>query len=491
MKDRLTKTAYLSYLTCPQEFWLDYHDPEPAGEPLTLEHEHLRQQGYEVERLVRRLARFQSNENFAVDFQRTFQTSEFLARSDVAVTHKETGVIDIYEIKAAASIKDEHLDDVAFQKMVAGLSGSTVGSCFVITMNGEYVRQGDIDAEQLFTITLVDDEISKRMPATEQQTRDAIAYLDSVPVPSLVDYCMENKLSCRFIKLHFPDLPDYTVFDIAYLKHDKRRELLMRDIVDIRDVPEDFKLSDKQQIQIAAAKSGEILIDREKIAQEIDSWEYPLHFLDYETFAYAVPQFDGVKPFQQMCFQYSLHTQERPGSEIKHSYFLSHGNDDPPRAMAARLQQDLSGGIGTVFVWYEGFEKTRNSEMAAMFPEFSAFFEEVNAHTYDLMKIFADSLYVHPEFKGKTSIKKVLPVLVPELSYSDLGIGDGMTASISWYRAATWDTMDEAAREKIFSDLEKYCELDTLAMVRIFERLVDLTRESHPAFESQQLALPF
>jgi hypothetical protein len=175
-----------------------------------------------------------------------------------------------------------------------------------------------------------------------------------------------------------------------------------------------------------------------------------------------------------MCFQYSLHTIDYPGAERLHSYFLSHGDDDPPRAMAASLKQAMSGGIGSVFVWYESFEKTRNSEMAEMFPEYAAFFNEVNEKTIDLMKIFSDNLYVHPEFKGRSSIKKVLPVMVPEMSYASLGIGDGMTATISWYRAVRWEAMDAETRQKIFDDLEKYCELDTLAMVEIFNKLVGL-----------------
>jgi len=478
MKNRLTKTAYLNYLKCPQEFWLEYHQPALFKEPETLEYEHLRQQGYAVQQLVKQLKQFQPSVGQSVDFERTFQTADLYARSDVVVTHDENGIADIYEIKSSASVKDEHYDDVAFQKMVAEHSGAAIGRCHVITLNGEYVRRGPIDVAQLFTITDVTDLVAGRMTATEQQTRDAIAYIDSDPVPSLVDYCAENKLDCRFIKLHFPGLPEYTVFDISYLKHDKRRQLLIDGIIDIKDVPNDFPLSPKQQKQVAAAKSGETVIDREEIVKRIESWQYPLHFLDYETFSYAIPQFDGVRPFQQMCFQYSLHTIDEPGREPRHSYFLSKGEDDPPHALAARLCQDLSGGIGTVFVWYEAFEKTRNTEMAMMFPEFAAFFEEVNAHTYDLMKIFTDNLYIHPEFKGRSSIKKVLPVLRPDLSYKDLGISDGMTASIMWFRAATWDTLDANERQQIFDNLEEYCKLDTLAMVEIFSELKALQSSS-------------
>jgi hypothetical protein len=344
-------------------------------------------------------------------------------------------------------------------------------------MNGEYVRQGDIDVEQLFVITDVTEEIESRMEKTGEQIYEAIQYLESIPVPSLAEYCMENKLDCRFIQLHFTDLPDYTVFDIVRLAHDKRRQLLSAGIIDIRHVPEDFKLSEKQRQQIQAAKLDQIMVQREKLAKCIDGWQYPLHFLDYETFSYAIPQFDGVRPFQQMCFQYSLHTIDEPGGEMTHQTYLARDDEpNPPRALAESLKRALSGEIGTVFVWYESFEKTRNSEMAEMFPDLAPFFEEVNAHTCDLMKVFSENLYVDPKFKGRSSIKKVLPVLRPNLSYKELGIGDGLTASISWFRAATWDTLSDEERKRIFDDLEKYCEMDTRAMVEIYDELVNVVR---------------
>src|SRR5687768_15301350 len=124
MKDRLTKTGYLSYLKCPQEFWLSVHQPLLFAEADTLEYEHLRQQGYAVQQLVKHLRRFEVGDNASVDFERAFQTADLYARSDIVVTSKQTGFIDIYEIKSAASVKDDHYDDVAFQKMAAERSGS-------------------------------------------------------------------------------------------------------------------------------------------------------------------------------------------------------------------------------------------------------------------------------------------------------------------------------------------------------------------------------
>jgi hypothetical protein len=481
MDRRLTKTAYLRYLKCPQEFWLEYHEPLLFASSISLESDHLFRQGNEVQKLVRSLAQFQPDETRTVDFERTFQTADLSARSDVVVTDAATGEMSIYEIKASGSVKDDHLNDLAFQKMVAEEAGSRVAHTFVITMHLEYVRQGEIETERLFVIHDMTEPVAALVEATQQQASAARAYLQSEFTPSLIEYAKSNharkhEFDCVAIRAHFPDLPDYTVFHVPRIYKPKLISLLEKDIIDLREIPADFQLSDTQREYIAAATCGEIKIDRAEIRDRITSWQYPLQFLDYETFQYAIPQFDGVSPFQQMCFQYSLHTIDSPGGEPRHSEYLACADEaNPPRALAEHLKNAMSDGIGTVFVWFESFEKTRNSEMAERFPGFKDFFEEVNAKTVDLMKIFSERLYVHPEFKGRSSIKKVLPVLCPNLpSYSELGIKEGLTASISWYRAVKWEQMAEAERLGIFNDLLEYCELDTRAMVEIFNVLAAL-----------------
>ena len=483
MKNRLTKTSYINYLKCPQEFWLKNHQPLLFESGISLESDHLFRQGNEVQRLVRLLAKFQTNELQIVDFERTFQSADFSARSDVAVTDRATGEISIYEIKGSSSVKDEHYEDVAFQKMVVESSGSKVGRCFVITMNGEYVRQGDIEPEKLFTVNEVTEKVDGMREETEIQSRASINYLETEFQPSLIEYAnsrhgSKHEFDCVAVRTFFPDLPDYTVFHVPRIHKPKLIALLDRGIIDLREIPDDFELSDKQREYVAAAMSSEVWINRDEIKKRIESWQYPLHFLDYETFQYAIPQFDGIKPFQQMCFQYSLHTIDAPGDDLRHSgeYLARQDESNPPLALAEHLKDAMSGGIGTVFVWYESFEKTRNSEMAVMFPKFAEFFNEVNAKTVDLMKIFSERLYIHPGFKGRSSIKKVLPVLCPDIpKYSDLGIGEGLTATIKWFRAVKWDNMPDAEREQIFNDLLEYCELDTLAMVEIFSVLQALS----------------
>ncbi|MFL6374266.1 MAG: hypothetical protein ACJ73D_06335, partial [Pyrinomonadaceae bacterium] len=219
MAFRLSKTSYLKYLKCPPEYWLEVHQPllcvEETKSPLEIEH--LRQQGYAVEALVKEMPRFYSNAEQLVEFQRSFFTPEYEARCDIVVTNRKTGTVEIFEIKGAASVKPEYLDDVAFQVHVAELTGARVTAAYVITMNGEYVRQGALDHEQLFKITEVTEEVELRRALTAEKAVEAIKYLDTTPIASLLDYCKDNKLSCRFIQMAFPGLPDYTIFDISYL----------------------------------------------------------------------------------------------------------------------------------------------------------------------------------------------------------------------------------------------------------------------------------
>src|SRR3954464_15143268 len=184
MAFRLSKSHYLKYLKCAPEYWLEIHQPllteDDSKSPL--ESEHLRQQGYAVEQLVKGLRQFASNDQQMVEFQRTFHTADFEARSDIVVTNLRTGTIEIYEIKAAASVKQEHLDDVAFQVHVAELMGARVTAAFVITMNGEYIRRGDVDIEQLFTVTNITEEVELRRAFTAEKAVEAIKYLNTTPM---------------------------------------------------------------------------------------------------------------------------------------------------------------------------------------------------------------------------------------------------------------------------------------------------------------------
>jgi hypothetical protein len=237
----------------------------------------------------------------------------------------------------------------------------------------------------------------------------------------------------------------------------------------LRDVPDDLQLSVAQKNQVRAANDGVPIIDRAGIKRTLDALPYPLYFLDYETFAASIPPFDDFKPCQVMPFQYSVHVMETPTAEPVHVDYLApeFGNTIPDLCRSLRGH---IGTSGTVVVWNKRFEKTRNEEMGKLSPDDAPFLTSVNERMFDLMDIFADQLYVDARFDGSCSIKNILPVLVPTLSYKDLPIREGMGASISWYRACEPATTEEE-RTQMRENLLAYCELDTFAMVEILRCL--------------------
>jgi hypothetical protein len=219
------------------------------------------------------------------------------------------------------------------------------------------------------------------------------------------------------------------------------------------------------------AKAGKASIDLESIEKELDCLEYPLYFVDYESFNPAIPMYKGYKPYDQMPFQWSLHVLEHEGGELKHYEFIETEEIDPIPRFLKELQK-VVGKQGSIIVWNETFEGTINNRMGEIHPEHKEFCDDMNNRMFDLMKIFRDGLYADPKFKGSYSIKKVLPVLVPDLSYNEMDIAEGATAMASWDEMVHKLRSDnQTKKDKIREDLLRYCEMDTLAMVRIWQVL--------------------
>lgn len=467
----LTKTNFRNFVDCSNEFWLNHNFPEPAGE-LSLNDQLRRETGYEVETLARTMSRFANGSGHTVEFGKEFKTGSLYAKADIVVTDLATGNIEIYEVKSGTKVKDEYQIDLTFQCIVASKTGTNVSRGFLITLDNSFVFDGELDPERLFRITDETEYIEANRSSIEEQIEAAITVLDSEePAASLLDYCKGKKLECSFIRRHFPDIPEYNVSHIFNAGSKKLNSLLGESILSIPDIPADFAMTEREAARVAVERTGNTYIDRETIRGEIDGLVYPLNFLDYESFNPGVPKFLGTRPYQQMVFQYSLHTMEEPGGDVRHSFHLSRNDGrHPTEEIVERLHDDLNGQIGTIIIWSEGFEKSRNTEMGEMFPDYAPLLNEMNEKVYDLRKIFSRQLYMHPGFRGRDSIKKVLPV-VTNLSYDGMEIADGLTASIKWYHAATGRGTPEE-REKTFADLVAYCHLDTLAMVEIYRHLL-------------------
>jgi hypothetical protein len=235
-------------------------------------------------------------------------------------------------------------------------------------------------------------------------------------------------------------------------------------------VPEDAKLSPRQVNQVRAAKAGRASIEREELAAFLDAIRYPVSFLDYETFAAAIPRFPGYSPFAHIPFQFSLDIVPGPGADFVHKEFLHVNPDKPDQPFLAALREALPSS-GSIIVWNQSFERGINDKLAERNPGDAEWLADIDARIVDLMEVFEAQAYVHPGFRGRTSIKSILPVLVPGFSYKDLAIQEGGTASARWNEVVTGRVGPDEA-ERIGADLLAYCGLDSRAMVEIWRALL-------------------
>jgi hypothetical protein len=250
-------------------------------------------------------------------------------------------------------------------------------------------------------------------------------------------------------------------------------ELFEQDIYAIKDIPSDFSLSGKQEIQKDCEITGKPHIEKKAIRQFLNTLQYPQYYLDFETFSTAIPRFDGTKPYQQIPFQFSLHVVDKDNATARHYSFLADGNDDPRHKFIDSLKKVL-GNSGSIVVYNKSFEEGVLRALANIFPEYNEWVEDLNGRIIDLLAPFRSFHYYHPRQKGSASIKNVLPVLTGT-SYDHLDISDGMDASLALLDVIS-NNVSEEERIKIRKDLEKYCALDTEGMIWIVDKLKELVR---------------
>ena len=467
----LTKSDFLDYRHCAKSLWLKKRKPDAIQWPApSLFDRMLMQDGYRVEEEVKKLVTGWGDGS-SCEFQVDFQCPPNLyARADM-VRHVGDDEIDLFEIKGSTSLRSstgqDHVDDAAFQTMVAERAGLRVRRICVIHVNKEYVRQGAVDPEQLLAIVDVTEDARGRLPQIEAEVDDAIEFLAQ-------DAIDENGCSCRLIgsrdkhcasfQYFNADVPESSIYLLPRISRKKLETFLEEGRLSLADI-DASEVTNLQAAVLRAAQSGSPVINRASIATFLGELEWPIYFYDYETFASAIPVADGLRPQGQMPVQYSLHrlTQEM---ELSHTEYLSLG-PGMQRQLVEGLRRDI-GDTGSLVSWNKKFEMACNSAIGEMFPDLAEFLEELNRRTVDLMDVFKED-YVDATFLGSTSIKKVLPVLCPDLKYDEDAVHDGAGAMAAWLSLI--ETADEAERERIAGELRAYCHLDTLAMVEIYRFL--------------------
>lgn len=347
-------------------------------------------------------------------------------RIDILKKVEDKDEWDMIEVKSSTSVKEQFIDDMAVQRYAFEGAGYKIRKSGLMYINNKYVRQGPIDVKKLFKIEYCTNTVVERMSEIRSNLESFIQILNQENEPLI-----KVGIHCKY------------PYPCPYIEHCNA------------DAPKDDVVDDK------------LLINRRLLRDFVDKLEYPLYFLDYETINMAIPPFDGMSPYKQYTFQYSLHIQQEKDGEVVHKEYLHSQPSDPREELIINLIRDCEKS-GSVIVYNKSFEASRNKELAKDFPKYASDLIAINNRMIDLAVPFRRKGLAYSSWGRQYSIKIVLPAFVPELSYKNLAIqGGGDACHI--YTGIILGLVDREDKNKILNDLKEYCGLDTLAMVKLLE----------------------
>lgn len=442
----ISKSNYIKGLKCPKALYLNLFHSELRDETSDLQ-QHVFDIGHNVGRLAQQLfpdgidasrgepANYTDNITYTrqliengqkVIYEAAFGDAETLCYLDILVN--KNGEWYAYEVKASTAVKEYHLNDAAYQYFVITRSGLPLKEVAIVHINNKYVRHREIDIAGLFSIENITKTVIKRQKGIPDKLKEFQQILSSGTIPEVPvgNHC-SRPFPCDFISFCWKDIPE--------------------------EEPDPNEKSLRNQAELDSFK---------------DQLIYPLYFMDFETFQAAVPIYDETRPYQQIPFQYSLHLQNAANGRVEHREYLATPPDDPREEFILSLLRDV-GTTGTILVYNKTFENRILRELACDLPGYQEQIDILCDRLVDLMIPFRRKYLYSPQMKGKYSLKAVIPALVPDLSYDNLEIREGGTASATYEQLFT-ETDNEVISQKR-RDLLDYCKRDTESMVRLLAEL--------------------
>ena len=492
---RLSKTEFVSGVQCPKMLWLQRYQPECA-DPDAVD-EQLLENGKEVGKVARDLLGEYALVPPGSRAEKIAETQRLLKAGTPVIAEasfayegcfcsvdllacRKTGEVEIYEVKSASKVQDIHIWDVAYQYYVLTSLDYRVSKVSVVTVDTGYVREGELDLNELFWIQ----DVTAKAIALQQDVESRIAVLRELmeqpeePACALGLQC-SKPYNCAFFAYCTKDLPHPNVFDLAGMWMRDKIKLLNKGVCSFEELEGTLGGAASSTIQgkcfqqVRHELHPQLDEIRTKaIATFLSYCRYPLYFLDFESYNAPIPEFDNASPYEQIPFQYSLHWIEEEGGELKHTEFLAYPGGDPRRALAERLCADIPEGA-CVLAYNMSFEVGRIRRLAELYPDLAHHL--LSFRIADLMVPFRDRDYYTRAMQGSYSIKYVLPALFPddpELDYHNLeGVHNGSEASAAFREMAA---LDPETLEERRAQLLKYCGLDTYAMVKVWRKLCEV-----------------
>jgi hypothetical protein len=482
----LNESLYLKGWQCPKYLWLQLHKPELlSGE--SPDEQYGRGSGDEARRLALNLFPDGVGISDAPAEARIRETRELMStgavtlfdaafeyegvRVTIDVLEKgESGRIALHRLRAVTRIRRHHVRELTLQYHLLSALGFQIESADIICLNKSYTREGELDRAQLFLISDLTGEVEERRKELVEEL-ELMKSLITGPLPDrpIGKHC-GSPHSCEAKAHCWKEIPRPSVFDIATLSPELKMKFYKRGVLSFHQIDDFSDLTSHQRLQVESELNGTVRAETKELSLFLSTLSYPVSHLDFEAFQQAVPLWEGVRPYSHIPFQYSLHIEGEDGS-LEHREFLGVPGEDPRRILAERLIEDCPSE-GSVLVYNQAFEKRILKTLALRYPGLSDSLNRISERIVDLMIPFRSKSFYSPVMEGKYSIKNVLPALVPEMAgaYGELDlIHNGLEAM------QAFSEMDGEDGEKRRA-LLKYCELDTLAMVKILKALRKIIR---------------
>lgn len=489
MELHLSKSKYCNAVQCPKMLWMQMNRPELFDDSVM--NQAVLDNGSEVGDLAMGLFGEYVEVPFDKDLGKMIEKTEELLEAGTPIICEASFTyeglfcsvdilknlggnrLELYEVKSSTSVHDIYYHDVAFQYYVLTKLGYEVTKTCLVHVNKEYIRHGELDIQELFLINDITDNARARFAEVDSNLDFFSRYPDTVDEPErpLGEYCFKP-YPCGFYKYCSRELPQPNVFQLAGMHLSKKMEFYREGRVSFEALSNDKNINGKCMLQIEHEINDlPPLINRRSITAFMRGLSYPIYFLDFESFQPAIPLYENSKPFEQIVFQYSLHYIEQEGGTLHHKEYLAEPGEDPRRGLAEQLCSDIPKDV-CVTAYNMTFEKGRIKELAQLYPDLADHLMNIHDHIVDLMIPFRERWYYSRAMKGSYSIKYVLPALFPDdpaLDYHNLeGIHHGGEASAAF---SNMQYMPPDQLKKTRHNLLKYCELDTYAMVKVWERL--------------------
>ena len=397
----------------------------------------------------------------------------------VDILKKEKNNYEIYEVKSSTHLKDIYINDASYQYYVLTSLGLNVTKCYVVILNKDYVLKGNLDLNELFIKNDITNDAIVKLDEVKKNIFDINEYMKQTDEPDddIGKQCFDP-YDCPFFKYCTRSLVSPNVFDIGWnTRFDKKLEMYYKGKISYSDILSSGGLNPKADTQMNYELYNlEPKINKDNIEALLNTFAYPLYFLDFESYQVPIPTIEGTKPYQQICFQYSLHYYLEENGELFHKEYLSHDYENPMYGLCKQLCEDIPMD-SCVLVYNQSFEISRLKEMANLFPEFREHLLNIVSNIKDLLPPFKNQDYYVKEMGGSASIKSVLPALFPDdksLDYHNLEqVHKGDEASSAYLLLPTL----VGEEQKVLRDnMLKYCALDTYAMVKIYEKLLEVIK---------------